>query len=313
MNIGVDIGGMSFKYGVVDDKGNILFKNVIKVDKSLSQEEIIINLAQGINSSLADWNIDKSDIAGIGIGCPGAINSTLGICEKAYNLGFENLNICALIKKHTNLDCRITNDANAACLAEARFGAAKKYNNIVMLTLGTGVGGGVIIDKKLYEGNLGKGTELGHMVIKVDGRSCSCGRRGCLEAYASASALIKKTKEELNKDHSSSMWIDIDSNLDNVNGLTAFENEKKGDKAAKKVIDYYVKYLGEGLLNLMNIFRPEVIVLGGGLSNQKEYLNNKLMNYCRKRFFGFENCPEVGIVTATLGNDAGIIGASCLF
>ncbi len=311
MVIGIDIGGMSIKYGLIEN-GKILFKNVIKFDKEISQEKMIERLSKAIVESIVKWNVDIAQIKGIGVGCPGAIDSVNGICDKAYNLGFEKLNICKIITEITSLPCKITNDANAAALAEAIYGSAKEYNNVIMLTLGTGVGGGIIIDKKLFEGNFGKGAELGHVVIKTDGEKCSCGRKGCLEAYASASALIKKTKKEMMKDKSTSMWSYVDNDINKVDGRTAFENAKLDDKCAKKVVRYYIKYLGEGLLNFMNIFRPDVIVLGGGLSSQKEYLNKQLYDYCAKRHFGFINCPQVGIVTANLGNDAGIIGAGCL-
>lgn len=311
MIIGVDIGGMSYKFGVVDN-GKIICKNSLKFDKSISSEESIVLLSKKILKLLDDNNISRNCINGIGIGCPGAIDSVNGVCDLAYNLGFDKLPICDIISQETGFECKITNDANAAALGEVVYGAAKDYQDAIMITLGTGVGGGIIINKKIYDGNQGKGAELGHSVIKVDGRRCTCGRKGCLEAYASASALIYDTKIALRKNKNSLMWKYIENNLDNVNGKTAFECAKSGDEAAEKVINNYVKYLGEGLLNLMNEFRPQAIVIGGGLSLQKEYLINRLKAYCEKYFYGFRSCPKVELLTAELGNDAGIIGASCL-
>ncbi len=185
------------------------------------------------------------------------------------------------------------------------------YSDTVMLTLGTGVGGGIVIDNKLYEGNEGKGGELGHMVLVVDGERCSCGRRGCMEAYCSASALIRDTKKAMQADKSSAMWK-TSPRLDDVDGKTAFECSKKGDKAAIAVVDNYIKFLGEGMLNFANIFRPQAIILGGGVCAQGDYLIDKLKDYCKERFYGFEGMPRFDILVAQLGNDAGIIGAAAL-
>ena len=187
----------------------------------------------------------------------------------------------------------------------------KLYTDTVFLTLGTGVGGGIVLGGKLYEGNESKGAELGHMVLVVDGEPCSCGRNGCMEAYCSASALIRETKKAMLADKNSAMWK-FSPTLDDVDGRTAFECSKAGDRSANAVVDYFVKYLGEGMLNFANIFRPQAIILGGGVCAQGDYLIYKLKDYCKDRNYGFADTPRFDILVAQLGNDAGIIGAAGL-
>jgi glucokinase len=179
--------------------------------------------------------------------------------------------------------------------------------------LGTGVGGGIIIDNKLFEGGFSRGAELGHITLFLDGEPCSCGRRGCIEAYASATALIKQTKVAMENDKNSAMWAFVNGDINNVDGRTAFECSKQGDKTAEKIVDTYVYYLAESMLNMFNIFRPEAFILGGGISAQGDYLVNKLKAYCEKFDYGYKRAPRTEIVTAKLGNDAGIIGAAALF
>ena len=207
---------------------------------------------------------------------------------------------------------RLTNDANAAALGEAKFGAGKSYETVIMLTLGTGVGGGIIINGKLYEGNQGKGGELGHVVVQVDGEQCSCGRKGCLEAYASATALIRETKKAMYGNKRSLMW-QISPEIELVGGKVVFEAAAKGDKSANEVLNNYIKYLGEGILNYCNIFRPNVVVLSGGIANAGAALFDPLNKYIEERFYGYKATPEVKVVPAELGYDSGKIGAAALF
>ena len=217
-----------------------------------------------------------------------------------------------MIKDKIGLDIPVAlaNDADVATLAEVVYGSAKEYNNAVMFTLGTGVGGGVVINNKLYFGNGGKGAELGHATLIMDGLDCTCGRKGCIECYVSATALIRQTKDQMLNDKDSLMWDFVSGDINAVDGRTAFECAKKGDNSAIKVQDNYIKYLGESMLNMFNIFRPDVFILGGGVSAQGKYLIDKLTKYCEDRNYGYKFSPKVKIVTASLGNDAGIIGAA---
>jgi glucokinase len=312
--IGVDIGGTSIKSALVNEKGDILYRFSFKVEATKSQEEIVQQIIDSINQALTLKKLDKKQVKGVGIGCPGSINSGRGTCDYSNNLHWENLPIAALVEKGTGIPTKIANDANAAALGEAKFGVGGKYRNLVLLTLGTGVGSGLYLNGQLYEGNEGKGAELGHTTLVMDGRPCTCGRKGCVEAYCSVSALNADTKEMMKKDPSSSMWSFVNGKLEAVNGLTAFECAKKGDKSAQKVVDQYIHFLGEELLNVMNAFRPEAIVLGGGLSGQREALTEPLKKYLAERGYGFAgtHAPKAEILVSRLGNDAGILGAASL-
>lgn len=308
--IGIDIGGMSIKVGVVDSNGKILLQSRVKTASTATQ--CVDNMAEQIKSLLEDLNISIKDIDGIGIGCPGAVTSETGVVAFLPNLGWENVPLADMIKKYYDLPVKISNDANVAALAEAIYGCAKNYNTSIMFTLGTGVGGGIIIDKKLFEGAYSRGAELGHVTLFLDGEPCSCGRRGCVECYTSATALIKQTKVAMQNDKNSKMWEFVGGDLEKVDGRTAFECSKIGDESAIKVVDTYVYYLAESMLNMFNIFRPDAFILGGGVSAQGDYLVNKLKAYCEKFDYGYKNAPRTEILVATLGNDAGIIGAAAL-
>ena len=306
--IGIDIGGMSIKAGVVDRDGNIVKKGKVVTDVAAGEHKIINDIGRLV-LSLADPN--DRDFVGIGIGCPGAINSSTGVVDRAFNLNWHKVALAEELARMINKPIKVSNDANVAALGETMFGVGRMYTDTVFLTLGTGVGGGIVLGGKLYEGNESKGAELGHMVLAVDGEPCSCGRKGCMEAYCSATALIRETKKAMLADKSSAMWK-FSPSLEEVDGRTAFECSKQGDKAACAVVDYFVKYLGEGMLNFANIFRPQAIILGGGVCAQGYYLIYKLKDYCKDRNYGFADTPRFDILVAQLGNDAGIIGAAGL-
>ncbi len=307
-SIGVDIGGMSVKIGLVNEKGEIFKRGKTATDVAGGADKIVSDIAKVI-CELADPS--DADLAGIGIGCPGTISSAIGVVDKAYNLNWENVALADMLGKYINKPIKVSNDANVAALGETMFGVGKKYTDTILLTLGTGVGGGVIINGELYEGAFSKGAELGHVVVRVDGEQCSCGRRGCLEAYCSATALIRDTKAAMVADKTSAMWK-FSPDLEQVDGRTAFECSKKGDAAATKVVDNYVKFLAEGMMNFANVFRPQAIILGGGVSAQGKYLTDKLEAYCKALDHGFAGAPVFEILVAELGNDAGIIGAAAL-
>lgn len=306
--IGVDIGGMSVKVGVVDRDGHIVKKDRVVTDVAAGAHKIIVDIAELIKSMI---DINDRDFLGIGIGCPGAINSVTGTVDRAFNLGWYKVALAEELARIINKRIKVSNDANVAALGEAMYGSGRTYSDTIFLTLGTGVGGGIILNGKLYEGNESKGAELGHTVIVVDGEQCSCGRKGCMEAYCSATALIRDTKRAMEADRSSKMW-EFAGSLDGVDGRTAFECSKQGDNAAIAVVDNYIKYLGDGMLNFANIFRPQAIILGGGVCAQGDYLVYKLKDYCKDRNYGFADTPRFDILTASLGNDAGIIGAAGL-
>ena len=309
--IGIDIGGMSIKGAAVDSNGRVYEKFSMPFIKGEDGEITIRKLADIVKEYIAANGLSNK-IAGIGIGSPGTLDVKNGIVNYANNLGWNDLHVADIMHEILPYPIRLTNDANAASLGEAKYGAGKSYQTIIMLTLGTGVGGGIIIDGKLFEGNEGKGGELGHTVVVVDGEQCTCGRRGCLEAYASATALIRETKKAMRLNKRSLMWK-VCPEIDLVGGKVVFEAVSQGDPAAIKVLDEYVKYLGEGILNYCNIFRPNVIVLSGGIANAGPALFDRVNAYIKERNYGYKMTPEVKVVPAELGYDSGKIGAAALF
>ena len=310
--IGIDIGGTSIKGAGITKEGKVLKVFSMPVVKGDSQDATINKLIEAINNYIKEQDFKKEEILGIGLGVPGVMDTKAGVITYSNNLQWYDLPIVDLIEKGTGLKVKITNDANAAALGEAKYGAGKKYKNIIMITLGTGVGGGIIIDGKIFEGNLGKGAELGHSVLVLDGEQCSCGRKGCFEAYASATALIRDTKRAMDKNKKSKCW-EISEKLGKVDARVAFEAERAGDEVGHQLVENYVKYLGEGCLNYFNIFRPEALILSGGIANEGEYLLSRLRKYFEDRNYGFQGTPKVDLLVSELGYDSGKIGAGALF
>lgn len=310
--LGIDIGGTSIKGGVVADSGKLFDTFKMPVIKAEPQEKTIKKLIKLIKKFLKDYNYQNEEIIGIGCGVPGIIDSKNGIVTFSGNLKWHNFPLKKLLEDDLGFPVKITNDANAAALAEAKFGSGSKYKSFLMITLGTGIGSGIFVDGKLYEGNLGKGAEFGHSLLVMDGRQCSCGRKGCLEAYASATALVKDTRimMELYKD--SLMWK-ISEKYGGVNARVPFEASREGDVYASEVVDYYVKYLSEGLINYFNTFRPEAVILSGGIAEEGEFLISKIRKYCQEHDYGIKLCPPVDIVKSSVGYDSGKIGAAALF
>ena len=290
--IGIDIGGTSIKAGLVSD-GRIISWKSVPTDTDAGADKIIGDIAQMVNA-LKDDAGDKI-ITGVGIGCPGAVNSCTGMVDHAYNLKWDYVPLGERMQKLTGYPTRVCNDANAAALGEAKYGAGKAYQNSVFITIGTGIGSGIIIDGRLYEGNQSKGAEIGHVVIKSGGEPCTCGRRGCFEAYSSATALIRDTTRAMLKDPDSKLWT-VCPDIDKVNGKTVFDAMLMDDKTAQGVFDNYIRMLGEGLVNIINALRPEAIILGGGVCAQGDVLLVPLKKYIAKYAFG--EGPHVGLPIA---------------
>lgn len=309
--IGIDIGGTSIKGAGISHDGKVMDTFSLPIDASKSGEEIINNLALLTKEYISQHSDVKFE--GVGLGVPGIVNNQTGVVIYSNNLRWSNLPITKIFHKHIDLPIRLTNDANAAALAEIMFGNAKDYHSCILLTLGTGVGSGIILNRKLYEGNEGKGAEIGHMVIVQNGRQCTCGRKGCFEAYASATGLIKTTKEIMIKYPQSKIWELVDYKLENVNGGTAFKAYTMNDEAGYEIVKSYITSLGEGILNLCNIFRPEVILLSGGIANEGEVLFDLVNLYLKEHQFGYPRTPEVKVLPPKGGYDIGKIGAACLF
>ncbi len=306
--IGMDFGGMSAKAGLFSADGKLVCKDSVKTSKEDGYSLTVDKLAE-----LAQVLIRRSGKRAecLGIGSPGVIDGSAGVVVRWGNFDWKDAPLAADLAKRTGLPVKLANDANVAALGEAKFGAGKKYGDSVLLTLGTGIGSGIILGGKIFEGFCGGGAEAGHMVIEAGGIPCSCGRRGCFEQYASATALIRDTKRAMFEYKDSLLWS-LAGEPENVSGKTAFEAARGGDAAAQKVVKNYIMYLGEGILNLVNIFRPEAIMIGGGISNEGEYLLQPLRKYVSERLYvDCERIPLV-IVRATLGSDAGMVGALAL-
>ena len=308
--LGIDIGGTSIKSSFVSENGELFGKFVMPVKKGEPQEKTLNSLIELVSEN---WKIDNDNILGIGIGCPGGINPRKGTCDYATNLGWKDFNLVVPFKNIFHKPAFIENDANAALLGEVHFGIAREYKDIVFLTLGTGVGSGLYLDGHIYSGNEGKGAELGHITIDSNGRPCACGRKGCLEAYASASALCHDAAMAMVNHPESAMW-DICKAPKNMTGVVVFQAEKMGDPAAKEVVDNYVSYLGQGCLNICNALRPEAIILGGGVSKQGTNLSSRVQKYLAMNGYGLikERTPKTEVLISSLGSDAGIYGAAAV-
>ena len=306
---GIDIGGTFIKGAIVDGDGSIIASTKLPTERDLGAERVFSNVLATTQALLDIAKMKKDDITAIGIGVPGTVDSESGVVSSARKLGWVNFDITKRIEATLGLPVRVANDANAAALGELKFGFRDKYRNMVLLTLGTGVGGGIIIDGKLYDGNKGAGAEIGHSVIDARGERCNCGRRGCLEAYCSASAIIRDTKRAMEAHPDSKMW-EIGS-LDKVDGKTAFDFAQS-DPYAKEVVDGFITYLACGVTNMANIFRPEAVVLGGGVCAQGKALTDPIQKIVDSEIYGGKEGPGVEVLTARLQNDAGSLGAAAL-
>ena len=315
--IGVDLGGTNIAAGIVDENGKILIKDSIPTRAERPAEEIGEDIAYLSKKLCESYGCSLDEIESVGIASPGIADNEKGMVVYANNLPFRNFPIAKIVGDALGgKKVFVENDANAAAWGEAVCGAANGTKNSVMITLGTGVGGGIIIDNKIYGGFNHAGAELGHIVIEYNGRPCSCGRKGCWEAYSSATALIKMTKEKMDECKEKgipTVMEELVAKKGKVSGITAFNGYRMGDAAAKEVVDKYISYLACGLANIVNIFQPEIISLGGGISNEGDSLVEALMPLIRAEQYGGGGAIELTkIKIAKLGNDAGIIGAAML-
>ncbi len=314
--IGIDLGGTNIAAGIVNEEFKIIAKDSVPTEASRSSDEITADIAALCRKLCADNSIALSDITSIGIASPGIVNDETGEIIYTNNLPFKHYPILPILKKELGVkEMHIENDANAAAWGEAIAGAAKGSKSSVMITLGTGVGGGIIDDGKVLKGFNSAAGELGHIVIQVDGRPCSCGRRGCWEAYSSATGLITTTREKLEeceKTGRKTVMTELVKEAGKINGRIAFDGKRMGDEAACEVVDEYAKYLASGLASMINIFQPEVVSIGGGISNEGQYLLDLITPLILAQTYGTGTVTSPAIRIATLRNDAGIIGAAVL-
>lgn len=307
MYIGIDLGGTNIAVGLVDKKGKIIQKASTPTLRERHWSEIIKDMVILTHKVTAAAGKNLADIKVIGIGIPGNIDNENGIVVRAANLNMTNVPIASEFRKYIDIPVNLENDANAAAFGEY-FVQEPHRDNFLMVTLGTGVGGGVVIKGKIFRGFNGAGGEIGHHVIHEGGEKCACGRSGCYEAYASVTALINQTKKKMLECPDTMMHSWVQQN-GAVNGFTAFDCAKKGDEAALEVRDRYIQYVAEGITNLVNIFQPETVVIGGGISYEGETLIAPIRDFVKKHEFN-KHEPRTKIEAAKLYNDAGIVGAA---
>ena len=312
LRIGIDLGGTNIVAAVVNDEYEMVGKSKTPTATPRSADEIFDDIAKVCKEAMAQAGVTIKDIFSVGIGTPGTVNKE-GVIEFANNLGFVNVPAKEMLIERLGIEnVYVDNDANCAALGEAQAGSGHGAKDFIAVTLGTGVGSGVIINGKIVAGVNNAGGECGHSVIVVDGEPCTCGRKGCWEAYASATALINQTKAAMEKYPDSVMHELVKANGGKVDGRTAFDAMRRGDIAGIKVVDAYVKYVACGLINLVNIFQPETICIGGGICNEGETLLRPLRRYIDSERYSVYSKIQSKIVKAELGKDAGIIGAALL-
>lgn len=308
---GVDVGGTNIKIGLVDIKGTIFADNFIRTDKSKDYKGILDDIVADIKLLCNEAGVDYHDIGGIGVGVPGVVDSRTGTVSYSANLGWRDVPLVHGLEVASGIRAEAANDANCAAWGEYKFGSCRSMDNVILITLGTGVGSGIIIDGRLFDGVASAGGEAGHMIIVKDGKQCNCGLKGCWECYASASALISQTEEAIKK-YPDSILRDVAENEGKISGRTAFIAAEKGDKAGKEVVENYIDYIATGLINLGNIFHPNAIIIGGGVSNEGAALIEPLEEKVNAGLLASEHNPKVRIIGASLGNKAGLIGAAAL-
>lgn len=309
LRIGIDLGGTNIAAGVVDENGKIIAKASVPTLAKRPTEEIAADMARLSETVTEKAGCKLSGIESVGIGVPGTVDDKSGKVVYACNVPMENTPLVDMLHRYIDKPIHLENDANAAALGEYIVNG-NDVKSFVFITLGTGVGGGIILDGKIYCGFNGAGGELGHMTLVSGGIECACGKKGCWEQYASVSALVRQTKAVMDT-RPESIMHEIAENHGKVSGRTAFEAAKKGDAAGLEVVRQYLEYVADGLVSIVNIFQPEKVLIGGGISKEGDYLLNPVMEFVNKYDYN-RYMPKTEIAIATLHNDAGIIGAAML-
>lgn len=309
--IGIDLGGTNIKAGVVDEEFKIIGKASVKTNCPRPAEEICADMARVSEMACSDAGISVNDVEWIGVGTPGIADNKNGVIVYANNLDFHDVPVREYIQKSINKPVYVANDANAAAYGEYLAGAAKGAKNAVCITLGTGVGAGIIVEGKILTGSNFAGAELGHTVIDPAGPKCTCGRKGCFEVFSSATGLIRMTKEAAEAD-SSSVLNDYFKEDGHYSARHAFNAMRAGDKSGKEVVDKYCRYLALGIANAINIFQPDILCIGGGVCNEGDPLLVPVKELVAQEIYSKMLAKNTKIVVAMLGNDAGIIGAAFL-
>ena len=309
--IGIDLGGTTMTAGVVNEACEIVGKLTWPTRLPRPSKDLEKAMAELCRTVAGQCGVSFSDVEYAGIGTPGSVNFTTGFVGYNTNFGYYDWNLGPDMAALLGCRVYVENDANAAAFGEYLAGGAKGYQDAVIITLGTGIGSGIIIDGKIFSGFNSAGAEIGHTVIVKDGRPCNCGRRGCWERYASSRALSEDTREAMRQDPDTLMWK-IAGDLDHVNAKTSFDAMEAGDATARKVVDNWIGYVACGVANVVNTFQPEVVCIGGGVSNQGEVLLAPVREYVKRETGNIACGKFTAIVACKLHNDAGVIGAARL-
>ena len=310
--IGVDLGGTNIATGVVNEKNEIIGRGVVKTNAPRPAAEIFDSIKESVDLAVADAGINYDDVISVGIGTPGSVNKETGEIEFSNNLQFNNVPAKEMLESRLKKPVYLENDANCAALGEAVAGCGNGVKNFVAVTLGTGVGSGIIIDGKIIRGHNFCGGEMGHMVINVGGIQCNCGRKGCWEKYASATALVSQAVEAMQTNRASLLWQTCEGDLNKVSGRTIFAALDLGDDTAKEVVDKYLYYVAVGIINIVNALQPEIVCVGGGISGQGEKILRPIRAHVNAEHYSIHSKSQTRILPAALGNDAGIIGSALL-
>lgn len=311
--IGIDLGGTNIAAGILDENLKIVIKGSVPTGNEREYPEIIKDMAQHSLKLIKEAGLTIEDIAYIGIGSPGVCDREKGILLYANNIGFIDVPMVSEMQKYISLPIYIENDANCAALGESVSGAAKDVSDSITITLGTGVGGGIVMGNRIFLGFNGMAGEIGHTSIVLDGEKCTCGRKGCWEAYASATALIRQTVKAAEENPDSEINKLVNGNMNQVNAKTAFDAMRLNDETGIRVVDQYIRYVAEGISNLMVTLQPEKVVIGGGISKEGETLLKSLREKVKENlYYKKDDVPQAQIVAAEIGNDAGIVGAAML-
>ena len=308
--IGIDLGGTNIAVGLLElDSKQIISKKSTKTLAPRSFESIAEDMVKLCHSVTSESGVKLSDVEWIGIGAPGVVKNDVIVV--APNLDWHNVSLADILKEKTGIPTYVANDANAAAYAEYVWGCGVGASSLVAFTLGTGVGGGIVIDGKIWEGINGFAAEIGHMIVEEGGRQCGCGKRGCIEAYCSASAIVKEAKRAMKLYPDSRLWTLAGGDIERMNGYYPFVAGREGDFAATEVVDTFINYLAIGISNIINILQPEVVCIGGGVSGEGDNILIPLRNRVKYLSFGTDT-SRTRIEIAKYKNDAGIIGAGLL-
>ncbi len=307
--VGIDLGGTNTKIGVVDKEGNKIFTTTMKTESIDGHKESLDRIANILKENLKEYDIKLTDVGGVGIGVPGPVVKGRIVKFFANFPWPENLDLAAEFEERLGLKVKVDNDVNVITLGEMWKGAGKGHKNVLGIAVGTGIGGGIIIDGNLVSGKNGTAGEIGHSKVVKDGKLCGCGQKGCWEAYASATGLIREAQGRLIVNKKNKLYEDTKGR--EVEAKDIFDAAKDGDEFSMDIVDYEVDYLALGISNLLNILDPEIIVMGGGVSLAGDFLLDKLRERLKK--YALPSALEgLEIVEAELGNDAGILGAAHL-